>query len=72
VAEWGDGIYGAGAAARHYFGKGAGELTRREAALLASALDAPRESDPARPTRELAARAERIEKRLNTGGPGES
>lgn len=68
VAEWGDGVYGAGAAARHYFGREAGDLTRREAALLASSLDAPRESDPSRPTRELTARAERLERRLNKSG----
>jgi monofunctional biosynthetic peptidoglycan transglycosylase len=42
VVEWGDGIYGAEAAARHYFGKGAGNLTSREAATLAARLPSPR------------------------------
>lgn len=41
VAEWGDGIFGVEAAARHYFGKGAGALSAREAAALAVVLPAP-------------------------------
>ncbi len=41
VAEWGDGIYGAEAAAQARFGKAASELTEREAALLASVLPSP-------------------------------
>lgn len=42
LAEWGEGIYGAGAAARHYFGKGAADLTPQEAAALAARLPSPR------------------------------
>jgi monofunctional biosynthetic peptidoglycan transglycosylase len=42
VVEWGDGIFGAEAAARHYFGVGAAKLSARQAALLASMLPAPR------------------------------
>lgn len=41
VAEWGDGIFGIEAAARHYFGKKAGALTAREAAALAVVLPSP-------------------------------
>ena len=41
VAEWGDGIYGAEAAARVRFGKSAADLTRYEAALLAAVLPSP-------------------------------
>jgi monofunctional glycosyltransferase len=41
VAEWGDGIYGAEAAAQHYFKKPASQLSREEAALLASVLPGP-------------------------------
>jgi monofunctional biosynthetic peptidoglycan transglycosylase len=41
VAEWGDGIFGAEAAARARFGKSAADLTEREAALLASVLPSP-------------------------------
>lgn len=51
VAEWGEGIFGAQAAARRHFGKDAANLTRREAALLAAALPNPRQRDPAKPTR---------------------
>jgi monofunctional biosynthetic peptidoglycan transglycosylase len=39
--EFGDGIYGAEAAARQFFGKSAKELNRQEAALLASVLPNP-------------------------------
>lgn len=41
VAEWGDGIFGAEAAAQARFGKPASALTKREAALLASVLPSP-------------------------------
>lgn len=41
VAEWGDGIFGAGAAAQARFGKSAATLTEREAALLAAVLPSP-------------------------------
>jgi monofunctional biosynthetic peptidoglycan transglycosylase len=39
--EFGDGIYGAEAASRHFFKKHAKDLTQQEAALLASALPNP-------------------------------
>ena len=42
IVEWGNGIYGAEAAARHYFGKSARDLTAHEAAYLASILPRPR------------------------------
>lgn len=41
VAEWGDGIFGAEAAAQARFGKSAKALTKREAALLAAVLPSP-------------------------------
>lgn len=41
VAEWGDGIFGAEAAAQARFGKSAAALTEREAALLAAVLPSP-------------------------------
>jgi monofunctional biosynthetic peptidoglycan transglycosylase len=46
VAEWGDGVFGAEAAARRYFGKGASVLSAAEAARLAAALPNPRMADP--------------------------
>lgn len=42
VIEWGDGVWGAEAASRHYFGKGAGELDAFEATFLAALVAAPR------------------------------
>ncbi len=42
VVEWGDGIFGAEAAARRHFGKSAAALTAEEAAKLAAALPNPR------------------------------
>jgi monofunctional biosynthetic peptidoglycan transglycosylase len=63
VIEWGDGIYGAEAAARSYFGVPAAQLSPRQAALLAAALPHPLRSDPAAPSRYLSARAAAIERR---------
>ena len=42
VIEWGDGIYGAEAAARTYFNKSAANLTPQEAAYLAAMIPNPR------------------------------
>ena len=56
VIEWGDGIWGAEAAARTYFGVPASALSREQAALLAGAIINPRVLNPARPTRRLLAR----------------
>lgn len=42
VVEWGHGIYGAEAAARHYLGKPAAALTPADAATLAGLLPSPR------------------------------
>jgi monofunctional biosynthetic peptidoglycan transglycosylase len=41
VAEWGDGLFGIEAAARHYYGKPALQLTAEEAARLAVMLPSP-------------------------------
>jgi len=41
VAEMGKGIFGVEAAARHYFGKSASDLTRPEAAMIAACLPNP-------------------------------
>jgi monofunctional glycosyltransferase len=47
VAEWGDGVFGAEAAAQVYFGKSARHLTAVEAARFAAALPNPHVRDPA-------------------------
>ena len=49
IAEWGPGIFGAEAAARHHFGKPAARLTAQEAALLAVALPNPLEREAGYP-----------------------
>jgi monofunctional biosynthetic peptidoglycan transglycosylase len=40
--EWGEGIFGVGAAAHHYYGIPPASLSREQAAALASALPAPK------------------------------
>ncbi|MDD5435145.1 MAG: monofunctional biosynthetic peptidoglycan transglycosylase, partial [Nitrospira sp.] len=47
VVEWGDGIFGAEAASRHYFGKSAIDLSPMEAARLAVVLPNPKRFDAA-------------------------
>jgi len=46
IAEWGEGIFGAEAASRHYFGKPSSQLTPEEAARLASVLPNPKKYNP--------------------------
>ncbi|HEY6400156.1 MAG TPA: monofunctional biosynthetic peptidoglycan transglycosylase [Blastocatellia bacterium] len=41
VIEWGDGIYGAEAAARHYFGVSASSLNEEQAIFLSAIIPAP-------------------------------
>jgi monofunctional biosynthetic peptidoglycan transglycosylase len=60
VAEWGNGIFGIEAAARHYFGKGAGALTAREAAALAVVLPSPLRYNPVGGSRYVESRTEAV------------
>jgi monofunctional biosynthetic peptidoglycan transglycosylase len=60
VVEWGDGIFGAEAAARHWFGHSAAALTPAEAARLAIALPNPIERAPNVHNAELTQKAVRI------------
>ena len=69
IAEWGEGVFGAEAAARRYFGKRARDLNRREAALLATALPNPILRNPARPTRRHQALAQRLMARMEGAAP---
>jgi monofunctional biosynthetic peptidoglycan transglycosylase len=64
VVEWGDGVFGAEAAARHYFGTNAAQLNPLQAARLAAMLPRPRFFDKNRNFPYLARRAESIEKRM--------
>ncbi|MBM9593797.1 monofunctional biosynthetic peptidoglycan transglycosylase [Roseitranquillus sediminis] len=50
VAEMGPGVFGVEAAARHWFGVGAGDLTPAQAARIAAILPAPRDRSPAEPS----------------------
>jgi monofunctional biosynthetic peptidoglycan transglycosylase len=50
VIEWGDGIYGAEAAARTYFQTSAAALGPDESALLAASIINPRRYSPGRPS----------------------
>jgi monofunctional biosynthetic peptidoglycan transglycosylase len=68
VAEWGPGIYGAEAAARHHFGVPAAKLTRRQAALLAVSLPNPIERNAGKPGRGLRSLASLIERRASRSG----
>ena len=82
VIEWGDGIWGAEAAARSYFQKPASALGPDESALLAASIINPRRYSPARPSKYLLRRQELIRQRMGEieppapgvaaalGGPG--
>jgi monofunctional biosynthetic peptidoglycan transglycosylase len=71
VIEWGDGIYGAEAAARAYFGVSASELSPEQAALLAAAIVNPRLLNPARPSTRLIRRQQLILRRMHVVTPPE-
>jgi monofunctional glycosyltransferase len=64
VVEWGDGIWGAEAASRAYFGIPASALNREQAALLAGALINPIRYSPARPPARLRRRQQIILARM--------
>ena len=60
IAEWGDGVFGAEQASRHYFGKSARFLTPSQAARLAAVLPNPLKYSPSGSSRYVAQRADRI------------
>jgi monofunctional glycosyltransferase len=62
--EWGDGIYGADAAARAYFGTSAALLSPDQAALMAGAIVNPRELNIAHPNGRLRNRERIIRARM--------
>jgi monofunctional biosynthetic peptidoglycan transglycosylase len=68
IAEFGPGIFGAEAAARHYFGKSAAELGDLQAALLVAALPNPSTRNPGRPSQQMMALATRILGRARMAG----
>ncbi len=64
VAEWGDGLFGAEAAAQARFGKPARDLTMREAALLASVLPNPHKWRVDPPGPYVRGRVQTVQKRM--------
>ncbi len=57
VAEWGVGVFGAEAAARHHYGVSAAQLTPAQAARMAAMLPRPRHYDLQRDSPQLQRRA---------------
>ena len=67
IAEFGEGIFGVEAAAKHYFHTSAASLTSRQAALLAATLPNPVDRNPAKPSRYVRAYAHDILRRMGQG-----
>jgi len=61
IAEFGDGVYGAEAAARHFYGKPASALSLSESARMAAVLPSPRRYSVSRPGPFVTRRARWIE-----------
>ena len=64
VAEFGRGIYGAEAAARHYYGKSARSLSESQAAELAASLPRPRTWHPGVKSRSYQRKVRSIQRRM--------
>lgn len=65
VIEWGDGVFGAEAAARHYYRSSASRLTAGQAAKLASMVPNPRFYDKNRNDRRLLRKTAIIQRRMS-------
>jgi len=63
-AEWGEGVFGAEAAARYHFGTNAASLSAQQAAFLAVILPSPRRYAPGRVTPYIAGRIATILARM--------
>ena len=68
IAQWGEGIYGAEAAAQHHFNRPASKLSYRQAALLAASLSNPVEFNAGKPGPRTRRIAGIIEKRARQSG----
>ena len=64
VAEWGDGVFGAEAAARYHFGVPAAALTPEQATWLAAILPSPKRYDRGRETPYISGRMMTISARM--------
>jgi monofunctional glycosyltransferase len=63
-AEWGEGVFGAEAAARFHFGVAARSLDEEQAAYLAATLPSPRRYDRGRRTDYIESRMDTIRERM--------
>lgn len=70
VVEWGPGVFGAEAAARHHFGVAAADLAPRQAARLAAVLPNPDEWNPRSGNGYVAHRAQKIYRIMHKRGLG--
>lgn len=69
-AEWGQGVFGAQAAARYHFGVEASQLSRQQAAQLAAVLPSPLKWNAGKPSTYVASRAGWIRRQMSQlGGP---
>jgi len=68
VAEWGEGVFGAEAAARHHFGVSAATLAPEQAAWLAAILPSPRRYSHGRTTPYIDGRVATILSRMEKEG----
>jgi monofunctional biosynthetic peptidoglycan transglycosylase len=62
--EWGDGVFGAEAAAQHHFKVGAPYLSRQQSSLLAAVLPNPRAWSASRPSAHISRRANWIRQQM--------
>ena len=70
IAEFGDGVYGASAAAERFFGADAAKLSARQSALLAAVLPNPQRMRANPPSAYVQRRANWIERQVRQlGGP---
>jgi len=65
-AEWGEGVFGAEAAARHHFGVSAAALDGEQAVWLAAILPSPRRYEHGRTTAYIAHRMDVVRARMGT------
>lgn len=68
IAEFGDGVYGADAAAREYFRKPPAQLSSRDAAILASVLPNPKRLHADRPSAYVLKHADWVEQQVRQLG----
>jgi monofunctional biosynthetic peptidoglycan transglycosylase len=68
TVQWGPQVFGAEAAARHYFRRSAKEISGRQAALMAVTLPNPYLRNPAKPSRAMNGRAGVVQARAAQSG----